>query len=74
MVSERRPLPRTAKGMATVVREQSVAVVGGLDRNDQELDRVFMYDTRSGERHDLPQMSEERRGCSAAISFTLDTS
>ena len=73
MFSERQPLPRAVKGMATVVQEQSVAVVGGLDRNEQELDRVFMYDTRSGERHDLPQMSEERGGCSAAISFTLDT-
>ena len=73
MLSERQPLPRAVKGMATVVQEQSVAVIGGLDRNDQELDSVFMYDTRSGERHDLPQMSEERGACCAAISFTLDT-
>ena len=72
-LNERQSLPRALKGMATLRQEQSVAVVGGLDSNDQELNEVFMYDTCSGERRNLPQMSEERGGCSAAISFTLDT-
>ena len=31
-----------------------------------------MYDTSSGERRSLPQMSEERGGCSAAISIIFD--
>ena len=72
-LNERQSLPRAMKGMATVRHKQSVAVVGGLDRNEQELDNVFMYDTSSGELCSLPQMSEERAGCSAAISITLDT-
>ena len=72
-LNERQSLPHALKGMATVRQEQSVAVVGGLDSNDQELNEVFMYDTRSGERRSLPQMSEERGGCSAAISIIFDT-
>ena len=72
-LNERQSLPRALKGMATVRQEQSVAVIGGLDLNDQELDNVFMYDTNSEERRSLPQMSEERGGCSAAISFAFDT-
>ena len=73
-LNERQSLPRALKGMATVRQEQSVAVVGGLDSNDQELNEVFMYDTRSGGRRSLPQMSEERGGCTAAISIIFDTS
>ena len=71
---QRRPLPRAIKGMATVTRGLRVAVIGGLDVNDQELDEVFIYDTWSGERHILPQMNEIRGPCSAVVSLTLDTS
>ena len=66
-------LPRAVMGMATVTKGKSVAVVGGLDDNEQELDKVLMYDTSSGEYHSLPEMNEKRGGCSAAISFTFET-
>ena len=66
-------LPRAVMGMATVTKGTSVAVVGGLDDNKQELDKVFMYDTSSGEHHSLPEMNEKRGGCCAAISFTFET-
>ena len=72
-LSKRQSLPRAMKGMATVMKGQNVAVVGGLDDNEQELDEVFMYDTRSGEHHSLPEMNDKRGGCSAVASFTLET-
>ena len=71
---EKQSLPRAIKGMATVTKGMRVAVVGGLDDNDQELDDVFMYNTRSGQHHILPQMNKIRGPCSAIISLTLDTS
>ena len=72
-LSQKQSLPRAVKGMATVMKGESVAVVGGLDDNDQELDEAFMYDIRSGGRHALPQMNEKRGGCSAVTCFTLET-
>ena len=72
-LSKRQSLPRAMKGMATVMIGESIAVIGGLDDNEQELDEVFMYDTRSGEHHILPEMKDKRGGCSAVASFTLET-
>ena len=66
-------LPRAVMGMATVTKGKSVAVVGGLDGNEQDLDKVLMYDTSSGKHHSLPEMNEKRGGCSAVASFTLET-
>ena len=66
-------LPRAVMGMATVNKGKSVAVVGGLDGNEQDLDKVLMYDTSSGKHHSLPEMNEKRGGCSAVASFTLET-
>ena len=66
-------LPHAVMGMATVTKGKSVAVVGGLGDNEQELDKVLMYDTSSGKHHSLPEMNEKRGGCSAVASFTLET-
>ena len=72
-LSPRQSLPRPMKGMATVMKGQSVAVVGGLDDNEQACDEVLMYNTSCGEHHSLPEMNEKRGCCSAVISFTLET-
>ena len=67
------PLPRAMKGMATVMIGESIAVIGGLDDYEWELAEVFMYNTRSGEHHSLPEMNERRGGCAAVATFTLET-
>lgn len=73
-VCTKRSLPRAMKGMATVIKGQSIGILRGLDETGQELNEVFMYDTGSGKDHSLPQMNEKRGGCSAAISFTFERS
>ena len=69
---DEQPLPSAVMGMATASKGRRVAVIGGLDDNEQELNAVFTYPIRAGELHALPQMNERRGGCSAVISLTLE--
>ena len=70
---DEQPLPTAVMGMATASKGRRVAVIGGLDCNDQELNEVFTYPIREGGLHALPQMNERRGGCSAVISLTLES-
>ena len=69
---DKQPLPTAVMGMATASKGRRIAVIGGLDHNEQELSEVFTYPIREGELHALPQMNERRGGCSAVISLTLE--
>ena len=69
---DKQPLPSAVMGMATASKGRRVAVIGGLDANEQELSEVFMYPACGGGLHTLPQMNERRGGCSAVISLALE--
>jgi hypothetical protein len=72
--SEMPNLPYRVQGMATVCQGSKVILLGGVDGESEELDRVIMYDTRSGETTRLPAMRHRRGGCSAVITRSDDCS
>ena len=72
ILKNEQPLPSAVMGMATASKGQRVAVIGGLDGNEQELSEVFMYPAHARGLHAFSQMNERRGGCSAVISLTLE--
>jgi hypothetical protein len=44
-----------------------VILIGGKDKNDQDLNEVTMYDTESGQSQKLPPLIHKRFGSSAVI-------
>lgn len=53
--------------MTTVKWRDNVIIMGGVDRNQQPLNKVFMYDINAQESRDLQNMNPRRKGCVAAI-------
>ena len=62
------PLPRPLTSMATVQWRDQVVVLGGLDKNCEVVNDVFMYDCKTGKITVLPSMLEKRYGCCAVIT------
>ena len=62
------PLPRPLTSMATVQWRDQVVVIGGLDKNDEITNDVFMYDCKTGKITVLPSMLEKRWECRAVIT------
>ena len=62
------PLPCPLSLMATVRWREQVVVLGGLGKDDQVLNDVFMYDCKTGKTTALPSMLEKRYGCCAVIA------
>ena len=60
-------LPSALRRMATVRWRDEVVVLGGRDKDDQILNDVFMYDSKTGKTTALPSMLEKRDGCCAVI-------
>ena len=54
--------------MATVQWRDKVVVLGGLDKDNEALNDVFMYDCKTGKITVLPSMLEKRRACYAVIT------
>jgi hypothetical protein len=61
-------LPYPASEMATVKwSDDSVIIVGGVDSNDQPLNKVLLYNIKTQKICMLPDMEYKRRGCVAAV-------
>jgi N-acetylneuraminic acid mutarotase len=54
--------------MATVRWRDEVVVLGGLDKDKQILNDVFMYNSKTGKTTALPSMLEKRYDCCAVIT------
>ena len=61
-------LPFALTSMATVRWRDEVVVLGGSDKDDQSLNDVFMYNSKTGKTTALPSMLERRRDCCAVIT------
>ena len=53
--------------MSTVTWGNMVVLIGGRDKNDQDLNEVTMYDIESGQSQELPPLIHKRSGSSAVI-------
>jgi N-acetylneuraminic acid mutarotase len=60
-------LPKPVLGMSTVTWGNMIIVVGGVDKNDQDLNDVIMYHIETGRSERLPSLIHKRRGPSAVI-------
>ena len=61
-------LPSALRRMATVRWRDEVVVLGGRDKDDQTLNDVFMYNSKTGKTTALPSMLEKRYACCAVIT------
>ena len=62
------PLPYPVYDMATVKwGDDKVMIMGGVDSNDQPLNKVLMYNIKTQKSYELPDMKYKRRGCVAAV-------
>ena len=68
MYIEMPKLPSALRRMATVRWRDEVVVLGGRDKDEQALNDVFMYDSKTGKTTALPSMLEKRDGCCAVIT------
>ena len=62
------PLPYPVYETAIVKwDDDNVMIVGGVDSNNQTLNKVLMYNIKTQKSHELPNMKYERQGCVAAV-------
>ena len=62
------PLPYPVHQMATVKwNDDNVMIMGGIDNNNQPLNKVLMYNIKTQTSHELPNMKYKRQGCVAAV-------
>jgi hypothetical protein len=61
-------LPSALRRMATVRWRDEVVVLGGRDKDEQILNDVFMYNSKTGKTTALPSMLEKRDGCCTVIT------
>jgi N-acetylneuraminic acid mutarotase len=62
------PLPFPMADMATVKHGDDVIIIGGLNKDDEELNTVFKYHHKKRECKQLPGMKHKRDECAAVIS------
>jgi hypothetical protein len=60
-------LPFALEEMATVRWGDEAILIGGGDK-DGQTNKVFMYNSKTGNTTELPRMIEERSGCAAVIT------
>ena len=61
-------LPFAVCEMATVRWGDNVIVIGGVDKDDETLNTVVIYNVETGKSHMLPEMKCKRQGCTAVVS------
>ena len=62
------PLPYPTYEMATVKwGDDNVMIMGGIESNNQVLNKVLMYNIKTQESHYLPDMKYNRIACAAAV-------
>jgi N-acetylneuraminic acid mutarotase len=62
------PLPYPLYDMATVRWQDQVVVLGGCGTDDQPLNDVYIYDSKTAKITVLPSMLKKRSGCCAVIT------
>ena len=60
-------LPYPVCQMATVKWGEDVVIIGGVDKNGKVLNKVIIYNVKTGNSHMLPPMLHERYGCMAVV-------
>ena len=60
-------LPYAVSEMAMVKWAENVVIIGGVDKDGNVLNKVIIYDTKTGNSHMLPPMLHKRRGCAAVV-------
>ena len=60
-------LPEPILSMSTVTWGNMIIVVGGVDKNDQDLNDVITYHIETGRSERLPSLKHKRHGASAVI-------
>jgi HAMP domain-containing protein len=65
---EKPKLPSALWAMATVRWRDEVVLLGGRDKDNQTLNDVFMYNSKTGKTTALPSMLEKRDECCAVIT------
>ena len=62
------PLPYPTYEMATVKwGDDNVMIMGGIESNNQVLNKVLMYNIKTQKSHELLNMKYKRQGCVAAV-------
>ncbi|XP_046841383.1 kelch-like protein 4 isoform X2 [Xenia sp. Carnegie-2017] len=61
------PLPYPVRAMAIVSYKGNVILIGGVNEKGEYLDKVLMYDVKTGQTKILPSLNHKRCGCSAVI-------
>ena len=62
------PLPYPLQYIATVLWQNNVLVIGGVDEHYKRLNTVVMYDVVTGRSQMLPSMKQKRCGCTAVLT------
>ena len=63
-----KPLLYPVSYMTTVkLDDGNVMIIGGLDGDDQPLNKVLMYNIKTQQCHELPNMKYKRSGCVGAV-------
>ena len=60
-------LPYAVSEMAMVKWAENVVIIGGVDKDDNILNKVIIYNTKTGNSHMLPPMLHGRKGCVAVV-------
>jgi hypothetical protein len=60
-------LPKPVSAMSTVTWGNMIIVVGGMDKNDQDLNDAIIYHIESGRSERLPSLKHKMRSASAVI-------
>ena len=60
-------VPYPVSKMATVKWGENVVIIGGADKDGEALNKVIIYNTKTGNSHMLPPMLHKRYGCTAGV-------
>ena len=66
-IKKKLPLPFAITEMATVSYKGNVILIGGVNEKSQTLNKVVMYDVKTGKIKMLPCLNHKRAGCAAVI-------
>ena len=60
-------LPYPVSAMATVKWGENAVIIGGADKDNKVLNKVIIYNMKTGNSHMLPPMLHKRCGCTAVV-------
>ena len=65
------PLPFAVAEMATVTYKGNAVLIGGVNEKGETLNKVVMYDVKTGKIKMLPDLDHKRAGCAAVITANI---